>query len=63
MFYKLSQLRSISFDKHVYTFEIEKYLDSNRIVYYFSGLPDPTPATIAKVLGNDKTYVTLIYAL
>lgn len=64
-YFLLKPLSTIGYDSHFHAYEIEgddNSKDTNLVGFYVTELCDPTP-TISRILGNNKSYATLRYAL
>jgi len=64
-FFLLKPLNTISYDFHYHAYEIgsDNLNDNNNLVgYYVHDLCDPTP-TVLLIIGNNKIYATLRYAI
>lgn len=64
-FFLLKPLNTIGYDFHYHAYEIggDNLNDNNNLVgYYVHDLCDPTP-TVLRIIGNNKRYATLRYAL
>lgn len=65
LFFLLKPINTIGYDSHFHAYEIEvdSSNDNNYLIgIYVNNLCDPTP-TLSRVLGNNKSYATLRYAL
>lgn len=62
-YFIIKPLISLGFDIHLHAHEVNvDYSNSYQIGYYINELDYPYP-TVAKTLGNNKTYIVLRYAL
>lgn len=64
-YFLLKPLSTIGYDSHFHAYEIEggnSKDNINLVGFYVTELCDPTP-TISRILGNNKSYATLRYAL